>query len=279
MVKVELYEHTYKRKKHFSFGQNWKEYLNSLNEDKINEAKKSLTRFLGGKDKIRNKTFVDIGCGSGLFSLAAFLLGAKKVVSVDIDDASLYCVNTLRKKYSSNPDKWVVKKGSALDKSFMKRLGKFDIVYSWGVLHHTGNMYQAFDNLTMLSHEKSIIYLAIYNNNRIFFEGTSPFWLKIKKIYNSSNKIIKKCIYYIYTLYLIFGITVSGKNTIKYIKDYHTLRGMNFFTDIKDWLGGYPYEYASTQEITDYFKNLGYIAKKISKARSLGCNEYLIGRL
>lgn len=184
-----LYEATYKSDKHFSFGQNWQNYLKSLTPARMQIAQDSLTDFLGGKDALKGKTFVDIGCGSGLFSLSAFLLGAERVVSVDIDDFSLACVTSLKEKHN-NPKNWDIVKGSALDADFIKSLGQFDIVYSWGVLHHTGDMYKALDNVTALSKANSLLYIALYNENRLnIFHGTSAFWLRVKRIYNNSSPL------------------------------------------------------------------------------------------
>lgn len=275
-MQKEIYENSYKNQKHFSFGKNWQNFLKTLNDSKIEEAKKSLVEFLGGEEKIKGKTFVDVGCGSGLFSLAAVKLGALKVVSVDVDDFSIACAQFLKEKYAKDND-WEIKKGSALDNNFIKSLDKFDIVYSWGVLHHTGNMYQAFDNVINLIDEKGVFYLAIYNKNINYkFEGTSKFWLQIKKTYNKANGFGKKVMEFIYIIYFVFGLVANFKNPILYIKSYSTLRGMNFYTDIKDWLGGYPYEFATIDEIKEYFKKHNLRCIKNTKVRSIGCNEFLL---
>ncbi len=274
-MKNELYEESYKNPKHFSFGKNWQNFLKNLTDKKIAEAEKSLVDFLGGKENIAGKTFVDIGCGSGLFSLAAYRLGAKKVVSVDIDDASVACAKYLHKK-NNNPSQWEIRTGSALDKEFLSSLGTYDIVYSWGVLHHTGNMYQALENITLLTHAESKLYIALYNDNQRFMEGTSQFWLKAKKIYNKCSSLEKRFFQFIYTFYYVIGLTLNFVNPIAYIKNYHSLRGMNFMTDIKDWLGGYPYEYATSEKIISYFETLGFQCLKSNPARSIGCNEFLL---
>lgn len=273
-MKNELYEESYKNPKHFSFGKNWQNFLKNLTDKKITEAEKSLVDFLGGEENVTGKTFIDIGCGSGLFSLAAYRLGAKKVVSIDIDDASVACAKYLHKK-NDNPSQWEIRTGSALDKKLLSSLGTFDIVYSWGVLHHTGNMYQALENITLLTHAESKLYIALYNDNQRFMEGTSKFWLKAKQIYNKCSSLEKRFFQLIYTTYYIVGLTLNFVNPIAYIKNYHSLRGMSFMTDIKDWLGGYPYEYAKTEEIIEFFTIEGFACKKTVPARSIGCNEFL----
>ncbi len=276
MIK-DLYESTYETGRYFIFGKNWQVFLAGLNEKRIIEAEESLIQFLGGREKIRGKSFVDIGCGSGLFSLAAFRLGAKKVISVDVDKYSIACVAHLRKTVEI-PDKWEIRHGSVLNPDFLKSLGTFDIVYSWGVLHHTGDMYQALINIVPLVKNVGRLYIAIYNDNNKLLEGTSSFWLRLKKFYNGQSGKAKKLIEALYTAYYVLGLTVSGVNPAQYIRQYHTLRGMDFTTDIKDWLGGYPYEYASVQTITSFYKKLGFTRKKFTQARSIGCNEFLFVR-
>lgn len=274
-MKDELYENTYTSDAHFSFGKNWQNFLKTLDDDQIKKAEESLADFLGGAKNIKSKTFVDIGCGSGLFSLAAIRLGALNVVSVDIDDFSINCVHYLKEK-EGNPSNWKIIKGSVLNKDFIKSLGQFDIVYSWGVLHHTGNMYEAIKNVAGLLKSDGVFYLAIYNDNKKrCIEGTSKFWHKAKRLYNSSGLFIKKTLLYLYMSYFIFGLIFSWKNPIKYIRKYRSARGMSWYYDILDWMGGYPYEYASVGRIILFFKKIGFLCKKYVPARSIGCNEFL----
>lgn len=272
---MELYESTYSERKHFSFGKNWQAFLTTLNEERIENAKKSLVDFLGGEANIRGKSFVDVGCGSGLFSFAAVLLGASRVVSIDVDKFSIECVRHLCEKLN-NPAHWEIKEGSALDKDFIGNLGTFDIVYSWGVLHHTGNMYAALGNVTQLIVPKGVFYLAIYNRNRTRLrEGTSEFWVKMKRFYNSAGSIEKKIITYLYIAYFIVGLVVLGRNPIAYIKTYKSNRGMNWYNDIVDWLGGYPYEFARPDEMVNFFGKREFVCKKMIYRDGIGCSEYL----
>jgi hypothetical protein len=140
-------------------------------------------------------------------------------------------------------------------------------------------MHKALENVTALIPESGIFYLAIYNKNtKCKLEGTSEFWLKVKSFYNKSNIVVKKIMEILYSAYYILGLLVNLKNPISYIKNYQTMRGMSFFTDIKDWLGGYPYEYASADEMKSFFEKHGLKCVKDKEVRSIGCNEFLFQR-
>lgn len=274
-MKNEYYEDTYNKNNHFSFGKNWEQFLKTIDKEKILEAEKSLEDFLG-KDYLRDKTFVDVGSGSGLFSLAAFKLKTKQVASIDIDDFSIACTNHLKEK-SGNPQNWIVAKGSALDDTLKEKFGTFDIVYSWGVLHHTGDMYKAIDNTCKLVAPGGIFFLAIYNKNTSHWrEGTSKLWLKIKRAYNSASQPIKLLYLYLFISYYFIGSLLLFKNPYKYIRDYKSSRGMSWYHDRIDWIGGYPYEFASPDEIVNFAGERGFLCKKIKYRDGIGCSEYLL---
>jgi 2-polyprenyl-3-methyl-5-hydroxy-6-metoxy-1,4-benzoquinol methylase len=131
------------RNNRFQFGDNWASFLSTLSDERIELAKQSLLRVLD-IDDLEGRRFLDIGSGSGLFSLAARQLGAT-VHSFDFDPESVRCTEELRRRYFPQDDAWVVESGSALDENYMTALGEFDVVYSWGVLHHTGDMRRASD--------------------------------------------------------------------------------------------------------------------------------------
>lgn len=270
-----LYEDEYLKKDRFSFGSNWQSFLNSFTPRRLAVAKKSLSDFLGGREQIKGKTFLDLGCGSGLFSLAAFELGASQVVSVDVDQYSVACAEALRKR-AKKPLNWQIKTGSALNASFIKSLGQFDIVYSWGVLHHTGDMATAIKQASWLVKSDGCFYLAIYNHNGTNAHGSSTFWLRTKAVYNNSPAWVKYLMQLVYSAYLILGLTASGHNPWRYIKNYSSARGMSWHHDVQDWLGGYPYEYATPAELVASFAERGFtLTNSQLVSQTIGCNEYL----
>src|SRR5262245_35300500 len=127
---------------HFEFGANWSRFLATVNEDRIAAAVGSLQKMLA-IPSLDGRTFLDVGSGSGLFSLAAHRLGAR-VVSFDYDPQSVACTQQMKQRFADQTN-WHVTHGSALDEEFLQRLGSFDVVYAWGVLHHTGQMWRAIE--------------------------------------------------------------------------------------------------------------------------------------
>ncbi len=146
----------------FEFGKNWKSFLAALDEQRIETAIDSL-RDLLETDSLQGSRFFDLGCGSGLFSLAAHRLGAK-VVSIDFDDHSVDCTKELKSRYGSESPDWVISQGSVLDQPMLESLGQADIVYSWGVLHHTGQMDRAVKLAAQRTKAGGLFCIAIYND-------------------------------------------------------------------------------------------------------------------
>ena len=269
------YENIYQSEEHFSFGRNWSDFQKrKLDESSIKEAEKSLLDFFDGHVDVRGKSFLDVGSGSGLFSLAATRLGVSNVVSTDVDEWSVRCTDEVRTKYAPQA-KWQVRHASVLDREQMSSLGQFDVVYSWGVLHHTGEMWQAIENTGHLVRTGGWFYLALYNTSNSWLEGTSVFWVLAKRHYNRVGQMHKRVYKWLYVGYMICGLASHGINPIRYIKNYTSLRGMDYFTDIEDWLGGDPYEHATVEEVEEYLKTLGFDLVKTKKARNIGCNEFL----
>lgn len=264
----------------FTFGKNWKEFTTKhLTQKQIEISKKSLTSFYKIKD-LKGKSFLDIGCGSGMFSLAAINLHASKVTSIDIDPESVNCCRKFWKQLQK-PNYWKIKRASILNRDYIKSLGKYDFVYAWGVLHHTGKMWQAIDNTCLTIKKNGLLYLAIYNkeDNICIYKdgrfGTSYFWLKIKKIYKNSHFIARMFVDYILEFILIISYLIRFKNPRIEIENHNNLRGMSWKTDIKDWMGGYPYEFAQTDEIFNYLYNKGFNLKHLKCGNGLRNNEYL----
>ena len=235
----------------FSFGENWLRFLSHITNSRIKTAEQSLKEFLKIAN-LQDKSFIDMGCGSGLFSYSAYRLDAKSITSFDVDPFSVECCKHMHQKAGS-PENWKILEGSVLDSEFTHNLGKFDIVYSWGVLHHTGKMWQAIENAATCVEQGGYLYIALYNKTKGL--NSSLLWLQIKKLYNSSPKLGKTILEILYSLLFCVATLVRLKNPVTEIRNYQSHRGMDFMTDVRDWLGGYPYEFASTDEVINFMKS------------------------
>lgn len=269
------------RGERFEFGKNWKNFLKRLDDRRIRRAEESLLNMLELPD-LQGKTFLDIGSGSGLFSLAARRLGAK-VRSLDFDPQSVACTRYLKETYFADDPDWKVEEGSVLDNAYVRSLGQFDIVYSWGVLHHTGDMWRAIENAALPVKDHGLFYIAIYND-----EGPkSSLWHALKKTYNRLSQPFRA----------IFGTIVMGLwelrallvETVKlnlpgYLHSWTrypetSLRGMSKWHDLVDWIGGYPFEVARPEQIHTFLRERNFNLSRLRTTRGFGCNEYVFFKM
>lgn len=255
----------------FAFGENWARFLQLVDDDRINQAEQSLAHMLGCED-LQGRTFVDVGCGSGLFSLAARNLGAR-VVSLDFDLASVRCTTELRRRYRANDSDsgWTVLEGSALDRDFMTQLGQFDVVYSWGVLHHTGQMITALDNVSGLAAPGGQLFVAIYNDQG----RRSRIWWHIKRLYNGSNRLTRGVLLAVCAVRLETGPLLRRK--LNGVKAGHS-RGMDPWRDVVDWVGGWPYEVARPEAIFEFYHDRGFDLERILTVPGHGCNQFVFAK-
>ena len=264
------------RGERFEFGKNWSRFLEGVRDEQIVTAESSLKRMLE-IDSLAGLSFLDIGSGSGLFSLAARRLGAR-VVSFDYDPQSVVCAVELRRRYFPGDAQWIVEEGSALDADYLAWLGHFDIVYSWGVLHHTGRMWEALENAQLPVAPGGRLFIAIYNDNG----SKSRRWARIKHAYNNLPRFLRAP----------FALLVMAPNETKaflraaldgrpgeYLRSWvepDNIRGMTRWRDIVDWVGGYPYEFATPEQIFDFYRERGFRLTKLKcGGAGLGCNEFV----
>lgn len=260
-------------KDRFEFGNNWKKFLGNLTEERITEAEKSLQLWLG-RENLEDMSFLDVGSGSGLFSLAAKRMGAH-VFSFDYDQESVNCTKYLKDKFYKDDANWHVEQGDILNKRYLSHFDKYDVVYSWGVLHHTGHMYEAFDNISHLVKEEGILFISIYNDQG----RESRKWKKIKKMYNKCPKglrflILIPCFIKLWFPSFVYDIT-KGRPFATWIT-YTKNRGMSPWRDVIDWVGGYPFEVAKPEEVFQFFKDRGFSLNKLETAgKGIACNQYV----
>jgi 2-polyprenyl-6-hydroxyphenyl methylase/3-demethylubiquinone-9 3-methyltransferase len=265
----------------FEFGENWTRFLGVLDDQRIAEAEESLEAMLG-RGRLTGSTFVDVGSGSGLFSLAAARLGAARVHSFDFDPSSVACTEELRRRYPTSGVEWTIERGSALDTDYLASLGTFDIVYSWGVLHHTGDMWTAIDNVARLVAADGRLFISIYNDQG----ARSRLWRRIKRFYNELPEAARTP----YAMLVMAPrealsaavLSLRG-HPMDYVRgwtEHKRQRGMSRWHDLVDWVGGYPFEVASPEAVFDRLRASGFrLERLLTCGGSLGCNQFVFTRV
>lgn len=263
----------------FEFGKNWKEYSKGIDRERADVAVASVQDLIG-LTSLKGKTFLDIGSGSGLFSLAAALLGAH-VTSFDYDTDSVACTESLRSGADIDSKQWNVMQGSVLDDDFMAKLGTYDIVYSWGVLHHTGDMNHALENAAACVAAGGVFAIALYNDQGRKSRG----WTRIKRRYQKLPPPLQRA-YAVavaapFEAKMLLHHTLSG-HPGEYKRswtEYRNQRGMSRWHDWIDWVGGYPFEVAAADTVINRFVAEGFqLVHVTTVGGGLACNEFVFRR-
>ncbi len=256
-----------------AFGDNWRRFLRVVDEDRIAAAEASLLDMLDA-DTLAGRSMLDVGSGSGLFSLAAVRLGAH-VHSFDYDPASVACTREMQRRFAPDTaERWVIEPGSVLDEEYLARLGSYDIVYSWGVLHHTGAMWQALDNVVPLVASGGMLFIALYNDQGV----ASRRWTWVKRRYNRSSRLGKGV--WLGAVGAYFVARKAWRTLLRLGSPGETQRrGMSIWYDLRDWVGGYPFEVVSPDAVVAFYRARGFrLARLHGVGGAHGCNEYVFVR-
>ena len=262
----------------FAFGKNWSRFLRELDESRIEQAERSLSGMLQ-LPSLQGLRFLDVGSGSGLFSLAARRLGAV-VHSFDYDPESVACTSELRQRYFADDPSWTIEEGSILDSRFINSLGQWDVVYSWGVLHHTGDLASSLASAAQLVGERGLLFIALYNDQG----RSSRMWLRVKKAYNRLPHGLKWLVLWPAAIRLWGPSTVTDLLSGRPFYTWRTYtqsspRGMSPWRDVVDWVGGLPFEVAAPDQIFRQFCDRGFALRGLRTcAGGHGCNEFVFER-
>jgi len=278
-VKKSMQDHTISQTAdefRFGFGKNWKSFLRLLNEERIQEAERSLLSMLGRSD-LHGIRFLDAGCGSGLFSLAALRLGAQEVISFDFDSDSVACARYLNKKYGPFGN-WRIECGSVLDKNWLRNIGRHDVVYCWGVLHHTGEMWTAMENVAGLVADNGMLFISIYNDQGV----KTALWKRIKRFYNASPRLIRFVIgngFFLASALWLLIVDIIKRRKVWDRYSGRNRRGMGAYHDAIDWIGGYPFEVAKPEQVFRFLCGRGFILREMVTKQGYGCNQFVFQRI
>jgi len=262
---------------HFAFGKNWASYARLVTEAHVQETVSSLRRLAGGD--LHGKRVLDIGCGSGVHALAALRLGAREVVAVDIDGDSIATTQALLQTHAAG-EAWSTRQASVFDLP-SDPPGLFDVVYSWGALHHTGDMYRALRTAAAMVVPQGQFIFALYRRTRLCW-----LWKLEKKWYAGASPAAQARARSAYVALFRVAIAVArGRSLRTYVADYGQRRGMDFYHDVHDWLGGWPYESISPRQTERFMNGLGFLQVRAFARRSMelglfgsGCDEYVYSR-
>lgn len=259
----------------FAFGRNWKRFARTVGEEQVREAVRSLQGMLEA-ETLAGRTFLDMGSGSGLFSLAAARLGADRIHSIDYDPESVECTEALKRRFLPVCARWTIERGSVLNRAYLDGLGEWDVVYSWGVLHHTGAMWEALGNVGGRVAPAGLLFVSIYNDQG----WQSKFWTAIKRFYNRgrmSRSVVLSSFLPAFAAGAFLRDVLRGKNPLARYGGAE--RGMAAVPDWIDWLGGYPFEVATPGEIVEFFRCRGFELRRLKTVGGrMGCNEFVLGR-
>lgn len=245
---------------HFAFGKNWADYSQTITDTDIQSAKSQLQHLLG-LDSLEGKTFLDVGCGSGIHALAALQLGSESLYAIDIDPDSADTTRTVLGKYW-NKANYIVEQRNIFDID-ADSFPHYDIVYSWGVLHHTGDMWDAIDKAANLVKGNGFLAIALYRKT-----GLCRFWQWEKKFYTHSAAPVQKLLVWLFIGMKMTRDLLRMKNPLRKVRGHsEKKRGMKWYFDIVDWLGGYPYESASPEEVQAFLTRRGFQMKHSFKTR------------
>jgi SAM-dependent methyltransferase len=253
----------------FSFGQNWQSLVADLSPQRIESARADIVDWLGA-DGVRGKRVLDIGCGSGIHALAMHGLGAAEIVSFDYDPRSVAATRDCHKRVGC-PQNWRVFEGSVLDKPMMENLGSFDIVYSWGVLHHTGKMWEAIDNALDRVTPGGTALIALYAAGPRYTDD-----LAVKRAYNAGGSLTKRVLEWRFISYFMYRRLRAGKNPFGW--NEKTYRGMDVYHDIVDWLGGLPYEVVYVEEFSKFASERGFSTLRTFERGEGGCHIFFLAK-
>jgi SAM-dependent methyltransferase len=264
----------------FAFGENWARFLATVDERRVASAEVALRELLGATS-LQGRTFFDVGSGSGLSSVAARRLGAR-VSAFDVDAESVACTRELARRFCPDDPMLTVAHLSILDDEQVARLGTADVVHAWGVLHHTGDMARAIGNACRLVAPGGRLVLALYNDQGL----RSRIWSAVKRAHQALPAPLRPA--YVALLAAVFetkalvAAALRGRLRERLRRfrrgGESSARGMSWWHDWRDWVGGWPFEVARPESVIASLSARGFELTFRRDDGGWGCNEMVFAR-
>jgi 2-polyprenyl-3-methyl-5-hydroxy-6-metoxy-1,4-benzoquinol methylase len=278
MSSAAQHRHELRSGERFAFGRNWRRFLRTVDEQRIQASEEALLTALSATD-LRGRSFLDAGCGSGLSALAALRSGAR-VTAFDYDPEAVLATRELLERWAPEGAEWTVHQGSVLDRQFVLSLGPHDIVHSWGVLHHTGSMWEACAIVAEVVPPSGTLFVALYNDAG----AKSVAWARRKRRYvrlpaGARTVYAWGLILAAESMFLLRALLEGSPSSWwrRWTSD-RPVRGMSRYRDWIDWIGGFPYEYTSPPDAIEFFRTRGLTGRVVTDDGGTGCNEFVLIR-
>ena len=258
----------------FEFGRNWADFARQLRPEAVEQAVARLER-LATDGALVGKDVFDIGCGSGLHAVAALRLGAASVTAIDLDPDSVATAARVLERHAPGAA-WSVSQRSVFA---IEELPRFPVVYSWGVLHHTGDMRRAIRCAADRVAPGGMLIIALYRRTPL-----CGLWRIEKRLYVAAPEPVRRLIETLYAAAFRAAMALRGRSFRAYVEGYVANRGMDWMTDVRDWLGGYPYESISEPDMLALAAELGLTpVRRFCHPPGIGlfgtgCDEYVFAR-
>ena len=200
---------------------------------------------------VKGKKVLDAGSGSGMVSIAFAVMGAS-VTGVDITSK---CIENGRKRAKAFG---VECRFVQSDLTMLDLHEDFDIIYSWGVLHHTADAKASFFRLVEHLRPGGEIIIAVYLRTAF-----SSFWNFSRVFYQSSPGFAKTAFRRSASV-LLNGYDAVRKALMK--KERYMLRGTSNEELVNDWFGVPHRTFHTYTEVYEWFREKGLDYRLVNPA-------------
>jgi 2-polyprenyl-6-hydroxyphenyl methylase/3-demethylubiquinone-9 3-methyltransferase len=143
-------------------------------------------------------------------------------------------------------------------------------------------MWDAIANSAGLVRPGGFLYMMLYRDAR-----SASIWRAIKRRYVKSGTVLKFLMRNTFASALVAGLIIKGRNPRRVMREYGLKsRGMSWYVDVTDWVGGYPFEFTDAESVIAFLASRGFTLRNIYPPisppsmglRGTGSYQYLFQR-